>query len=90
MEDIKNVDITVKHPPKREKTALHTIQDILFYIIQWTWGLPVNIVGGIAYFVCAVILKRPHQKLPALECRRTFNGAFYIRKGRQRKARMDL
>ena len=62
MEDIKNVDITVKHPPKREKTALHTIQDILFYIIQWTWGLPVNIVGGIAYFVCAVIFKRPHQK----------------------------
>ena len=62
MEDIKNVDITVTTPPERENTALHKLQDILFYIIQWTWGLPVNLVGGIVYFICAVILKRPHQR----------------------------
>ena len=62
MEKIENVDITVTTPPAREKTAINTIKDILFYLIQWTWGLPVNIVGGIAYFVCVAILKRPHQK----------------------------
>ena len=25
---------------------------VLFYIIQWTWGLPVNLVGGIIYLIC--------------------------------------
>ena len=24
----------------------------LFYIIQWTWGLPVNLIGGIIYLIC--------------------------------------
>ena len=24
----------------------------LFYLIQWTWGLPVNLFGGIGYLVC--------------------------------------
>ena len=62
MEDIKNVDITVTTPPERENTPLHTLQDILFYIIQWTWGLSVNIVGGIAYLICTAVLKRPHQR----------------------------
>lgn len=57
-----NIDITVTAPPKREKNSLHTVQDILFYIIQWTWGLPVNLVGGIAYLICTVVFKRPHAK----------------------------
>ena len=48
MEKIQNVDITVTTPPEREKNTLNTIKDILFYIIQWTWGFSVNIVGGIA------------------------------------------
>lgn len=62
MEKIENVDITVTTPPEREKNSLNTLQDILFYIIQWTWGLSVNIVGGIAYLICTIIFKRPHQK----------------------------
>ena len=24
----------------------------LFYLIQWTWGLPVNLFGGIGYLFC--------------------------------------
>lgn len=33
----------------------------LYYLIQWTWGLPTNIIGGIACLVCA-IRKCPIQK----------------------------
>lgn len=33
----------------------------LYYLIQWTWGLPMNIIGGIACLVCA-IRKCPIQK----------------------------
>lgn len=36
--------------------------DIFFYVIQWTWGLPVNILGGIPYFICTKILGYKHQK----------------------------
>ena len=57
--DYGNIDITVKEPPKGKKNIL---KDILFYTVQWTWGLPVNIVGGIAYLICTKILKRPHSK----------------------------
>ena len=58
MEDIKNVDITVAEPVKKK----NLIKDILFYLIQWTWGLSVNIVGGIAYLICTKVLKYRHQK----------------------------
>lgn len=57
--DYGNIDITVTEPPKCKKNIL---KDILFYTVQWTWGLPVNIVGGIAYLICTKILKRPHSK----------------------------
>lgn len=59
MEDIKNVDITVTQPVEKKKNIL---KDILFYLIQWTWGMPVNIIGGIAYLVCTKVLKYRHQK----------------------------
>ena len=36
--------------------------DIFFNIVQWTWGLPVNVVGGIGYLVCTKILGYRHQK----------------------------
>ena len=58
MENINNVDITVTEP-KKEKNI---IKDIFFYLIQWTWGLPVNIVGCIAYLICTKVLKYRHQK----------------------------
>ena len=43
---------------KKDKPELKTnkIFDIFFYLIQWTWGLPVNIAGGIAYLICTKIL----------------------------------
>ena len=62
MEKIENVDITKSEPTPKEKNLKNTIKDILFYAVQWTWGLPVNIVGGIAYLICAKILKRRHSK----------------------------
>lgn len=54
-----DIDITRTEPPVRKKNIL---KDILFYAVQWTWGLPVNIVGGTAYFICTRILKRRHSK----------------------------
>ncbi len=54
-----NIDITITQPPKSKETPF---KDFLFYLIQWTWGLPVNIVGGIAYLICTKILHKPHSK----------------------------
>ncbi len=56
---IENIDITITQPPKEKENPL---KDFFFYLIQWTWGLPVNIVGGIAYLICTKILKHPHTK----------------------------
>lgn len=55
---MENIDISVKEPVKKYGKA----KTFLFYLVQWTWGLPVNIVGGTAYFICTKILKRPHSK----------------------------
>ncbi len=55
---MRNIDIT-KTAPDKEKNLL---KDILFYLVQWTWGLPVNIVGGVAYIICTKILKLSHSK----------------------------
>lgn len=52
---MQKIDITVKEPPKKEKSFLNSVKDFLFYLIQWTWGLPVNLVGGIAYLICTKI-----------------------------------
>ena len=52
------IDITVTTPARKYSK----LQSVLFYLIQWTWGLPVNIVGGIAYLICTKILKCPHSK----------------------------
>ena len=50
------IDITVKEPPKKEKCFKQSLLDFLFYFVQWTWGLPVNLVGGIAFLICTKIL----------------------------------
>jgi len=50
---MEKIDITVTTPARKYSK----LQSILFYVIQWTWGLPVNIVGGIAYLICTKILK---------------------------------
>lgn len=52
------IDINQNAPTvKRSK-----IFDIFFYIVQWTWGFSVNIVGGMAYLICTRILGYSHQK----------------------------
>lgn len=57
---MEKTDITKTQPTPSEKSIKNTVKDILFYVVQWTWGLPVNLVGGIAYFICTKILKRKH------------------------------
>lgn len=43
---MKDIDITVKHPAIERKNPF---LNFLFYFVQWTWGLPVNLVGAIIY-----------------------------------------
>lgn len=56
------IDIKQNKPAKKEPSALQDFKDCLFYIVQWTWGLPVNLVGGIAYFICKYIVGLRTQK----------------------------
>ena len=56
------VDITKKAPDKKEKNFKNSLIDFLFYLVQWTWGLPVNLVGGIAFLICTKIKKRRWQR----------------------------
>lgn len=39
------------------------MKKFLFYFWQWTWGLTVNLVGGIVYLVCTKILKYDSDKV---------------------------
>lgn len=55
---MEKIDITVKEPKRKASK----VEQFFVYLIQWTWGLPVNIVGGIAYLICTKILKHPHSK----------------------------
>ena len=50
---MKKIDITQTAPTVKRSKAF----DVFFHIVQWTWGLPVNIVGLIAYLICTKILK---------------------------------
>ena len=49
------IDINQKEPAKKEKNWKNSIIDFLFYFVQWTWGLTVNIAGGIAFLICTKI-----------------------------------
>lgn len=55
---MEKIDITVKEPKRKASK----VEQFFVYLIQWTWGLPVNMVGGIAYLICTKILKHPHSK----------------------------
>ena len=50
------IDISVKEPPKKKKCWQQSLKDFLFMFVQWTWALPVNLVGWIAYIICTKIL----------------------------------
>ena len=56
------IDITKKAPDKKDKNFKNSLLDFLFYLVQWTWGLPVNIVGGIAFLICTKIKKHRYQR----------------------------
>ena len=56
------IDITKKYPDKKEKSFKNDCIDFFFYLIQWTWGLPVNLIGGIAFLFCTKIKKRRWQR----------------------------
>ena len=58
----KMIDISKKAPDKKEKNAKNAVLDFLFYLVQWTWGLPVNIIGGIAFLICTKIKGRRWQR----------------------------
>lgn len=59
---MEKIDITKTAPTPKLKNTKNKITDILFYAVQWTWGLPVNIIGGAAYLFCTKLLKRKHSK----------------------------
>ena len=56
------IDITKKRPDEPEKGFKTSFKNFLFYLVQWTWGLPVNIVGGIAFLICTKIKGRRYQR----------------------------
>ena len=43
------IDITQKRPVRAPKSWKRDLNDFLFYLIQWTWGLSVNIVGVLLF-----------------------------------------
>ena len=55
------VDITKKAPEMKERNAKNFFISFLFYLVQWSWGLPVNLIGGIAFLFCTKIKKRRWQ-----------------------------
>ena len=36
---------------QKKPKAVKGVSKLLFWILQWTWGLPVNLIGGIVYLL---------------------------------------
>ena len=47
----KRIDITKKAPDAPEKNFKNDFKKFCFYLVQWTWGLPVNLIGLIVYLL---------------------------------------
>lgn len=56
------IDIDQKAPLRPEPGLKTSIKSFLFYLVQYTWGLPVNLVGGICFLICTKVLKRRWQR----------------------------
>lgn len=56
------IDITQKAPKKALQTPKGKVKDFLFYLVQWTWGFSVNLVGLIAFLFCTIVRKRSWQR----------------------------
>lgn len=59
---MEKIDINQKHPAKPPKTWKTDLIDFLFYLVQWTWGLTVNLAGGIAFLICTKIAGYRYQR----------------------------
>ncbi len=49
------IDINQKEPKAPEKGFMTSLKAFLFYLVQWTWGLSVNLVGWIAFIICTKV-----------------------------------
>lgn len=58
---MQEINLAQKEPIAPKKSVKTTVKSFLFYLVQWTWGLPVNLVGGIAYLICTKLLGRRWQ-----------------------------
>lgn len=38
-------------PTEGKARAASGVPKLLFYLVQWTWGLPVNLIGGLAWLL---------------------------------------
>ena len=59
---MEKIDINQKHPVKPPKTCKTDLLDFLFYLVQWTWGLTVNLAGGLAFLICTKIKGYRYQR----------------------------
>ena len=59
---MEKIDINQKYPVKPKKTWKTDLIDFLFYLVQWTWGLTVNLAGGIAFLICTKIKGYRYQR----------------------------
>lgn len=59
---MEKIDITRTHPDPKPKTFGSFVKAFLFYFVQWTWGLPVNLIGGLCFLYTVVIRKRKWQR----------------------------
>lgn len=58
---MEKIDITKKEPTPPEKGFMTSLKKFLFYLVQWTWGLPVNLVGGLIFLFLVTVRKRRWQ-----------------------------
>ncbi len=49
------LELEQKEPIPEADGWKKNLKAFLFYLIQWTWGLPVNILGWIGFIVCTKI-----------------------------------
>ncbi|MBP9989409.1 MAG: hypothetical protein KBT46_07910 [Ruminococcus sp.] len=54
---MEKIDTSRTCPKEKPRTAGNFLKAFLFYFVQWTWGLPVNLVGGI-FFLYSVLFKK--------------------------------
>ena len=54
---MKTTTVAVLGPKARAQKGLG---QFLFYLIQWTWGAPVNLIGGLVYLLLYPVCRHEH------------------------------